>query len=636
MSFYPDARVLDVNLTTGEIKTVVIPGETYRLYPGGPALGAYLIMREGMDPKIEPFSPDALLAFSCSAYSGLPMAGSSRLTVTAKSPLTGGLGDAQGGGYFAAHLRLNGWDSILCRGASEKPVYLYVDHDHAELRDAKDVWGLPTLDTEKKIKEELGTEKLEIAEIGPAGENLVRFACVLSFATRAAGRNGMGAVMGSKKLKAIALKRCPPRALADREGFLNHFGKVKQKIAANAGITLLGQHGTDKDLESIHNAGFLITRNWQTGYFPEGAHNITGFTMTDTILTKHDTCYGCAIHCKRVVSVPEKGVIPEYGGPEYETAGTFGSYCGITDLTDVSVGNQLSNMYGMDTISAGATIAFAMECYEKGIITDEMTGGIKLNFGNGAALTPIMEQMATRSTKLGDLLAEGSWRASKSLGAEDLFMGVKGQEFPAHMPQFKHSLSVHYAVNTYGADHMSAEHDPVLMAPADSEIRRRLAMIGIWKGYDNPCELDDEKIRFVMIGEQIYSLIDVLSLCQFAWGPSWQLYGPEDLQPLAKYGLGVDVGLAELMLAGERKINMFRYFNYLAGMRPEKDDTLPKRIFEPMPDGPSKGHQLSREEWENGKKVYYDMIGSDSVTGRPLDSTLRKCSLLWLADIYKA
>jgi len=631
---FPDARVLDVNLTTKEIKTVIIPGETYRLYPGGAALGEYLIMREGMDPKIDPYSPDAILTLSCSQFSGLPVAGSSRLTATAKSPLTGGMGDAQCGGYFAAHLRFNGWDSILFRGASETPVYLFVDHDRYELRDASHLWGLETLETEKKLKEEHG-DKLEIAEIGPGGENLVRYACILTLASRACGRNGLGAVMGSKKLKAVAIRRCPPRKLEDRDKFLEHFGNVKARLDDIPALTGMGNHGTDNGLEGINDAGFLMTRNWQTGWFPEGASKITGQTMTKTVLKHHDTCYGCAVHCKRAVEVPEKGVIPEYGGPEYETAGTFGSYCGVSDLTDICVGNQLCNMYGLDTISCGATIAFAMECYEKGIITDDMTGGIKLNFGNGAAFKPVIEQIINRSTPLGELLAEGSARAAEKLGCPELFMGTKKQEFPAHMPQFKHGLSVHYAVNTYGADHQSVEHDPNLMAPADSQGRIRLSMLGIWKGYDNPCELDDEKIRFIIETERFYSLMDIISLCQFAWGDSWQLYGPEDLTPLAKYGLGLDIGLSELMLAAERKINMARYFNYLAGMRPEKDDKLPKRVFEPMPEGPSKGHQLSYEEWENGKQTYYAFVDSDPVTGRPNDTVLRKCSLGWMLDAYK-
>ncbi|HSH35891.1 aldehyde ferredoxin oxidoreductase N-terminal domain-containing protein, partial [Schnuerera sp.] len=344
---FPDARILDVNLTKGEIKTRIIPGDIYRLYPGGSALGLYLILQD-MDPKADPLSPENMLVFSVSPFTGLPISGTSRVTVTTKSPLTGTIGDSQAGGFFPMHLKSNGWDSVLFRGKSEKPVYLYIDGDKAELKDAQNVWGKVTGEAEEIIRDELDNKDIEIAQIGPGGENLVKYASIINMCNRANGRNGTGAVMGSKNLKALVIKKGKGLDPYDKEGFSEFSKRVVNMIKENPNVEGLGEHGTDGDLEEFSNDGFLPTKNWTTGYFPEGAKNITGTTMSETILKKRDTCYGCAVRCKRVVEVP--GVVdPLYGGPEYETAAALGSYCGIKDLETVSLANQLCNMYGIDT-----------------------------------------------------------------------------------------------------------------------------------------------------------------------------------------------------------------------------------------------------------------------------------------------
>lgn len=638
MITFPEAKILDVNLTNGEINTRTVPGEVYRLYPGGSALGCYLILQEKMNPSINPLSPDALMAFSVSPTVGLPFSGNSRMTITAKSPLTGAMGDSQSGGYFPAQLRANGWDSILLRGKSLRPVYLYIDNNKAVLKNAMHLWGKTTLETEACIKEELQDDKVEISEIGPAGENLVRYACVLSMGTRANGRNGMGAVMGSKLLKAVVCKRQKPRKPYDPENFSKLFGaSVKDMLAANAATTNMGKNGTNSGLKSTSDNGFLMTRNGQTGCFPEGADKITGNLITETILVKRESCYACAIRCKRAVSIPDKGVVPEYGGPEYESAATLGAFCGVSDLGDVCLANQLCNMYGLDTISAGATIAFVMECYEKGLINDSFTGGLNMKFGNGALFETLLKQIAFRSTPFGNLLAEGSACIAEKIGkgAEKYFMGVKKQEFPAHMARFKQGFALHYSVNVHGADHASCTQDGLAMGPIDSEGRQRMASLGLWKGYKDSFGLDDEKVRLIVTGEQFYSIADSVGLCVLAWGPGWHLYGPSELVQMFKFGLGCQTSMAELLLCGERRINMMRYFNYLAGFRPEKDDALPPRVFEPLPDGPCKGLHIDRKAMDNARSFYYELIGSDPKTGRPSDTTLRKLSLQWLKAAYE-
>ena len=625
---FPDAKILDVDLTSGNIKTRVLSGEVYRLYPGGSALGLYLILQE-MDPKVDPLSPENMLVFSVSPLTGLPVSGTSRVTTTTKSPLTGTIGDSQAGGFFPMHLKANGWDAVVFRGRAEKPVYLYIDGDKAELRDASNVWGKVTGEAERIIKTELGHEDVEIAQIGPAGENLVRYASIINMCNRANGRNGTGTVMGSKNLKALVVKKGKGLKPYNPEKFKEFSKRVINMIKENPNIEGLGEFGTDGDLEGFSDEGFLPTKNWTTGYFPEGAKNITGTTMAETILKARDTCYACAVRCKRVVEVP--GIVdPLYGGPEYETAASFGSYCGITDLTAVCLANQLCNMYGLDTISCGATIAFAMECYERGILTREDTDGLELKFGNEKVLPELIRKIAYKEG-IGALLAEGSKRAAKAIGkgAEELTVEVKGQELPAHMPQYKPMVGLIYAVNPFGADHQSSEHDTFLTLPKDSLPIQRLGKIGTYRTYDNPFEIDDDKVRYAFDTQCFYSILDTLNLCQFVWGPSWELCGPDETLELCRLGIGWNTSIFELMRIGERRINMMRYFNAKAGFT-KKDDYLPKRLFEPMPDGPSKGIQIDEKKFNEAKELYYEFAGWDKESGNPTEATLRKLSLGWL------
>ena len=377
--------------------------------------------------------------------------------------------------------------------------------------------------------------------------------------------------------------------------------------------------------------GFLPTKNISTGWFPEGAEKITGAAMTETILIDRDTCYACPVRCKRVVEVPGK-VYPRYGGPEYETCATMGSYCGVTSLESIALSNQLCNMYGLDTISCGATISFAMECFEKGLLTKEDTGGIDLSFGNAEAVPEMVKMIAERKG-LGDLLAEGSLRASREIGkgAEKLSMTVKGNEIPAHMPQYKPSVGLIYAVNPFGADHQSSEHDPMVTMPPDSQERRWLAELGLWKGYPDQFSLDDEKVRFAYYTQRFYSILDTLCLCQFVWGPAWQLYGPSDIVTLCRSGIGWETSLFELMLAGERRINMMRFFNYREGFTRE-DDRLPQRFFDPLPEGPGKGVHLDRARFEEAVDLYYAFAGWDKKTGAPTPERLKMLSLGWLVE----
>lgn len=628
MISFPDAKILDINLSNKTYEVITLSGEIYRKYPGGSALGMYLLFKN-MAPGIDPLSPENLLIFSVSPLTGLPISGQSRMTVTTKSPLTGTAGDSQVGGFIPAHVKGNGYDSIMFRGKAEKPVYVYINQDKVEFKDAKNVWGKITGDAEEIIKEELGEKNIEMSLIGPGGENLVKYASIMHQRSRANGRNGVGAVMGSKNLKAIVVKKQKPQKPVNMEGFKTLTKDVKERIQSNPVMVDTALNGTAGVTDFHLGEGFLPSRNWKRGYLEDG-EKIKGETITKTILKERDTCFACAIRCKGVVEIEGK-VDPAYGGPEYETVCTFGSYCDNTDLSDICYANQLCNMYGVDTISCGATIAFAMECFENGLLTKEDTDGIEINFGDGSVFEKLIPKIALREKGIGDLLAEGSARAAEKIGrgAEKYVMACKKQEMPAHMPQMKPNLAVNYAVNPFGADHQSSEHDPALMAAKDSQDWNWISMLGEFETCDAYGVLNYNKAKFALETQKFYSMTDTLGLCQFAWGPAWQLYGPGELVEFCKYGIGWDTSVKELQEVGERRINMMRYFNAREGFT-RKDDQVPERIFDVIPDGPNAGTKLNKEDFEIALEKYYELAGWDRETGNPTKETLKRLGLEWV------
>ncbi len=362
-------KILRIDLTTGEIG-VDEPGEHfYRKYVGGWNVIAHYLLTE-TQPGVDPLGPDNLLIFAPGILTGVPVGGAGRNAVGAKSPLTGGFGAGEVGGLWGAELRRAGWDAIVIRGASDKPVYISINNDEVEIRDAAHLWGKPTADVQEMIQEELDDKRVKVSQIGIGGENMVRISAVMNEINRAAGRTGLGAVMGSKKLKAVAVRGTKGVDVADRKGV----GSLAKWLADNFMETSGGlhDHGTDGGLIQLDQFGGLPTRNFQEGSF-EHAEAITGETFTNTVLVGRDNCYACPIYCKRVVEIDGRyKVDPVYGGVEYETAGSLGSVCGVGDIEAVSYGNQLCNAYGLDTIGTGMTIAWAMECFERGLTR---TGG---------------------------------------------------------------------------------------------------------------------------------------------------------------------------------------------------------------------------------------------------------------------
>jgi aldehyde:ferredoxin oxidoreductase len=393
----------------------------------------------------------------------------------------------------------------------------------------------------------------------------------------------------------------------------------------------LQDFGTGSVLNFQNMSGGLPTRNYTSGTF-EQAEALSGETMAETILKENDTCYACVVRCKRVVEteynkIPVK---PLYGGPEYETLSTLGSYCGIGDMGAVALGNQLCNEYGLDTIACGATIAFAMDCFEHGYLTLKDTGDIDLRFGNADAMLAILEKIAKREG-LGDLLANGSAYAAEKIGAaaKDLVIAVKNHELPAHMPQVKRSLALIYSVNPFGADHQSHEHDPAYTPETAPYNLERMAEIGLTDPQPDRV-LNREKVKMALYTEWNYCFIDTAQLCQFVYGPAWQVYGPKEQAELMKATTGWDWTVADIQKIGERRLNMLRAFNAREGVGRERD-TLPKRIYdEPLKGGASDGVAVTREEVKAAQDMYYEMCGWDVATGKPTKAKLEELGLGWM------
>jgi len=622
-------KILHVDLFTGNFE-IEQPGEEfYRTYMGGSALGLYYLLR-GTEPGIDPLGPENVLVLALSVLTGAPISGQSRMTAVAKSPLTDAVGDSQSGGFFPAEMKFAGFDAIVIKGRSEKPVYLWVHGGEAELRPAEHLWGKITGEGEALIREELEDKRIEIAQIGPAGENLVRFAAIMNMSNRANGRTGMGAVMGSKNLKAVAVRGKDRPDLMDRGGVIE-LAKWGAANFEDSDAYGLGLFGTAEIVNSQNRAGGQVTYNWDSGYF-EKAGALDGTVMATTILKKRDSCYACTVRCKRVVEVKDGPYTtdPLYGGPEYETLSTFGTFLGIDDLKAVAHANQLCNMYGMDTISCGATIAWAFNCFEEGLINAEDAGGLELRYGNVEAMVQLTEMIGKREG-LGDLLAEGSARAAERIGngAEDLVVTVKKQELPAHMPQVKGSLGLIYSVNPFGADHQSSEHDPSWKTYVD-----RMAEIGITDEPQPIRVLNESKVRFALKTQHAYSCLDTVNICQFVFGPAWQLYGMEQLAEVVRKITGWEVDVDELQRVGERRLNLLRAFNAREGIGREAD-VLPKKLHKALVGGKSDGYVVTEEEIEQAKDWYYAMSGWDISTGMPTREKLEELQLDWVADELK-
>ncbi len=625
------AKILRVNLNTGAIEIETLSEDFYRLYPGGKALAGYILLNE-LPPHTDPFSPDNVIVFANGLLTGAPVSTATRYVVSARSPLTGGYGESEAGGFWGPELKMAGFEAIVVKGRASTPVYLWIKNGVAEIRPAEHLWGRMTAEVQETIRAELNDDKIRVLQNGIAGENLVRFAGITNDLRHFNGRNGLGAVMGSKNLRAIAVRGTQKyQTLAQDPETLMELGrKLAKAVRENPLSWDLQQRGTPGLVEPLNTGGILPTRNFRQGVF-EGVDDIKWEAYEKELLTARRSCYACAVRCKREVNV--NGQPSPYGGPEYETVGAFGPNCGVSDLQAIAKANELCNAYMLDSISAGATIAFAMECFEHGLIGLDDTGGLDLRFGNAEAMLTILEQIARREG-FGNLLAEGSLRAAEKIGGDAKFfaMQVKGQELAMHEPRGKYNVGMGYAISEIGADHLVVAHDPAFANP-DSIQFKSAAPLGITVAQP-PRLLNAEKMKHFYILEKWGSLEKVIGYCFF--GPAPRSFIPvEDVLASVNAATGWNLSVEDALQIGERATNMARIFNLREGFS-RKDDTLPERIFQGLENGPLQGLGLPREDFEQALTILYELKGWSPETGVPTRERLEALSLGWADEILPA
>ncbi len=576
-------RILRVDLTSRTWSVEEMDEDTFRRHPGGRALIAHYLLNE-LPKGTEPLAPDNLLIFAMGVLTGTPLSGASRHAVGAKSPLTGGFGEAEVGGYWGAELKRSGWDGIVVKGAASAPVYLYIKDDQVEIRDAAHLWGLEILDTEEKLRAEVGERLARVCEIGPAGEKLVRIAGIVNDFKDIAGRTGLGAVMGSKKLKAIVVRGSKNLPLADPP-------KVKE-IGRWVADTLQENHwafhnfGTGMGLDGYTKVGGMAVRNFEGGAF-EHAGDISAEALVDKgYRIKMEACWACSVRCKKVVKLEDPYPIdPKYGGPEFESTAALGSHCGVGDLAAISKANERCNALGLDTISVGATIAWTMDLRRRGILPDASFDGVPAEFGSAKAMLAGVEAIGHRRG-LGDILAEGSQRAAEQLGGAELLTTVKGLEIAMHDPrqrtEYGRQVRMSYATSPSGGDHMNSN------LPTRST--KNVVGMCFFLRYDDP------------------RMVEIVN---------------------AVTGWGLD--LSALTDIGERGLTMARLFNLREGFR-DADDRLPEQAMKPHVSGVLSKVRLDPDDVRAQITSYYQARGwADDGVPRP--DTLAR---LGLADYAEA
>ena len=567
-------KLLRVDLSSGTHRIEDIRTDWLKQYIGGRGLAARYLYEE-MDPQADPLGPENKLIFATGPLTGTPTPCGSRYMVVTKGALTNAITTSNSGGHWGPELKFAGYDMVILEGQAPKPSYLLVYDDRVELRDAAALWGKGVWETEDGLREQLGIPNLRVSCIGQAGENLVRFACIMNDKHRAAGRSGVGAVMGSKNLKAIAVRGTGGVQIADPPAFMDALWKLRNAMSASESRQDLSELGTAPTIDFTNSFGGLPTRNFESGQF-EGYENLNGNTIKDTRLVTNKACFACDIACGRVcrlgdsadkftVNMHPRNWRTAGEGPEYESAWALGAATGISDLDAVLKANWLCNDLGMDPISMGATLAAAMELYKRGVIGDEDVE-MPLDFGSAEALVRMTEATAYREG-FGDAMAEGSKRMGDKLEHPEVFMGSKGQEFPAYDPRGFQGMGVAYATCNRGACHLRAWTPGVEtseMSPHTTE----------------------GKSEWVVHEQHRSTAHDNTGICLFtsmAEGPL------ETLVPCTAAATGIDYTLDEFVKIGERTWNLERLWNLKAGFT-AADDTLPKRLLEEgHADGPAAG-----------------------------------------------
>ena len=609
-------KILDVDLSTGKISTSQVANEVVRKFIGGSGMAAKLFL-DRVSPDVDPMSPENVLFLMAGPLAGTGLPGSSRFTMSCKSPLTGIWGEGAGGGNFAPALKRAGYDGIAVSGASEKPVYLSIEDDKVEIRDASSLWGKDVYETVDALTAEGERKnKPKILCIGPAGENLVKFAAVANGKDAFAARTGGGTLMGAKKLKAISVVGTGKVEAASPEDLKAIRKETMKKVSENIIAQSLGAMGTNMGMDVGGMLGDIPTKNYSLGDPGEIALKVGGGVMTQQYLTRPEACQACSIGCKRVVKVDEGPFqVKEGPGPEYETAAAFGPLLMNDNMPAVLKLSELANKYGVDSISCGASIAFAMECFEKGVITSDDLDGDSLRWGNVDDIFTMFDKIVSRKG-FGDVLAEGTRAAAKKIGknSEDFTCEVKGLDSPMHDGRALHGIGLAYAMSNRGACHL--QHLDLALESNWCAYPE----VGLDGGYVGMSS--EGKADVVCKCENLGMLTNACIICQF----NFFALTVTDLVDMMKFSTGFDYDLEELVACGERIWMLKRGLNNLMGVT-AADDRLPKRMLTPFTEGGAAG---SLPDMEKMLKEYYPLRGLDA-QGRPLKEKLEALGLAELA-----
>lgn len=610
-------RVLHVDLTTGEFRVEQPADDFYRLLVGGRAVVAYFLLRD-LAAGTPPLSPANLLIFAPGIMQGTNFPGAGRHGVGGKSPLTGAIGSSEAGGWWGHELKRAGFDALVIRGRAPQPVYLSIKDGQYALRPAGHLWGLQTWPAQDAIRAELGDQRVRVAQIGPAGENQVLYAAIMHDVNRAAGRNGLGALMGSKNLKAVAVRGTLSLPVADRKPVtaLSRWAGENYKTLA-AWATAPGR-GTQDSLKHWGYLGALPTANFSQPVF-EAAPLLSGERNYDMFLKERDTCQACPITCKQVFEHesdnPYQKLNPEYGGPEYEAMAALGPTCRVTDNLAVAKAAELCNANGLDVISTGASIGFAMEAFERGLFTRGDTGGLDFRWGDGGLLVRAVELIARREG-FGALLADGVARMAARLGdaAADLNLTVKGQELPMHEPRLKQVLGLGYSVAPVGADHMMNVHDTDFMTDGDC-LERVNAALEKKVGPLRPRDLTEDKLQVFFHEVCWMHFQDCAVNCHFYF------YRYDQMASALSAVTGVPFRIKDVLAVGERAQTLARLFNFREGFT-AADDRLPRRVMKAFASGPLAGIDIDAKALAKARRRYYELMRWDPATGAPSDASL--------------
>lgn len=621
--------MLRVDLSTGKISKEVLDEALVESYVGGTGYAARLLWDE-LKPGIDPLGPENKLVISTGPLTGTLTPCSGSVEFCFKSPLTNIFGESRAGGRLGPKLKFAGYDFVIIEGKAEEPVYIYINDGEATIKDAAHLWGKTVHETTDILLEETGDPEASVACIGPGGEKLVRFASVMVDYDRAAGRCGGGAVLGSKKVKGIVVNGSGEIPIARPEKFYEAAFEAVQAVRKRA-QDRLGKLGTIGGVAVLNAAGALPTRNFQSCYF-KGAEKMSGEELANKYLIKRRACFACPIGCGRYVWVPGGPFeTPPHEGAEYETADMMGIQAMVDSLEALIKASYMCNNYGVDTISTGNLIAFAMEAFEKGLITERDTGGLKLRWGDPDAVISLVEMISKR-VGLGELLAEGVKRASEKLGgrAEDFACHGKGLEIPAHDARgTTKSLAIQYAVgNPRGGCHS----EPVWPAIWDfAQTDPGLKEFGLpWPPPSRFAETNVDRALGYKLLIEFGELAGVLGICRFALNAAEDRnLNPKKLSNLASAATGRDFSPLDLLKVSERAYNLKRCFNVREGVG-RKDDKLPKRLMEPLATGPTKGQKV--EDLDGMLDEFYQVMGWDQATGIPTKAKLEELGLSDVAE----